>query len=204
NWAREERIINLSYFVPYAYPFFAHVDPEGDWMGVIDVGYDLLERTLAPRDTKLIPDFMVVSQTGAVQPLPRGSKLSRDFSFDAVRIFWRIAADCRLHHRRAACGDPLQVSRLNGVLVRDGTIFTRYSTLGEPLTSDQSLSFYGSVLPALRLHAPALADQIMQTALTDRALESLGAASDRYYDRNWVWFGIALDGGLLGDRTSSP
>jgi endo-1,4-beta-D-glucanase Y len=204
NWATEERIINLSYFIPYAYPFFAHVHPDGDWMSVIDVGYDLLGRTLAPIDSKLIPDFMAVNQTGGVQPLPRGSKLSRDFSFDAVRIFWRVAADCRLHHRRRACEDPLQTSRLDGVLVRDGVIFTRYSTQGEPLTSDQSLSFYGSVLPALRLHVPELADVIIRTTLTDEALASLRAETDRYYDRNWVWFGIALDSGLLEARIPSP
>jgi endo-1,4-beta-D-glucanase Y len=204
NWAREERTINLSYFIPYAYPFFAHVDPDGDWMSVIDVGYDLLDQTLGPMDSKLIPDFMVVNQLGGVQPLPRGSKLSRDFSFDAVRIFWRVAADCRLHHRRRACEDPLQVSRLNGVLVRDGAIFTRYSSQGEPLTSDQSLSFYGSILPALRLHVPELADVIIRTTLTDEALASLRAETDRYYDRNWVWFGIALDSGLLEARIPSP
>ena len=204
NWASNERVVNLSYFLPYAYPSFERVDPEGGWTGVIDLGYDLLEQVLERSDTKLIPDFMVVDQEGGVRSLPSESALSRDFSFDAMRIFWRVAADCRLHGRRRACEDPLRVSRLNGILVRDSVIFTRYSTSGHPLTSEQALSFYGSLLPALRLHAPELAEVIIRTTLTDEALESLRTETDRYYDRNWVWFGIALDSGLLEARTPSP
>ena len=30
NWAVPERIVNLSYFTPYAYPYFDRIDPEGD------------------------------------------------------------------------------------------------------------------------------------------------------------------------------
>jgi len=66
------------------------------------------------------------------------------------------------------------------------------------------MSFYGSLLPALRLHAPTLAARVMRTALANRALKSLEADGDRYYDRNWVWFGIALDSGILEERIPSP
>ena len=36
------------------------------------------------------------------------------------------------------------------------------------------------------------------------ALEALLVAPDRYYDHNWVWFGLALDRGLIEERTPPP
>ena len=36
NWAVSQRIVNLSYFVPYAYPYFARIDPEGRWETAIE------------------------------------------------------------------------------------------------------------------------------------------------------------------------
>src|SRR4029453_14784492 len=32
NWATTERLVNLSYFLPYAYPEFNKLDPEGQWL----------------------------------------------------------------------------------------------------------------------------------------------------------------------------
>ncbi len=203
NWAVGDRIVNLSYFLPYAYPYFASVDPDGDWLRTLEQGYALLELALESNGRRLIPDFMVVSPDGHIRPLPPGSELSEEFSFDAMRLFWRVAADCRLHRRPRACADPLGVGRTDGggIVIRDGQIFTRYTTAGRALSDQQSLSFYGSLLPALRIHAPALAAQVEAQTLTREALAALTRARDRYYDRNWVWFGLALDGGMIERRT---
>jgi endo-1,4-beta-D-glucanase Y len=89
NWAVDGRIVNLSYFVPYAYPYFARVDPAGKWDVVADTGYDLIYRTLRTPPTRMIPDFMVVTEQGDPAPLADASGLSSVFSSDGMRIYWR-------------------------------------------------------------------------------------------------------------------
>ena len=200
NWAVAERIVNLSYFLPYAYPDFARVDPEGRWDLVTDTGYALLERVLQQPGVVLPPDFIVVTRDGAIAPLPDNSTLGRDFSFDAMRLYFRVALDCALHPRPQACDGPLRADALVALLQRDGAIYTRYATSGRPLSADESLSFYGGILPLLAQQAPAYASHLRAGKLALPDLQKISDHPDRYYDLNWVWFGIAADEGLLVQR----
>lgn len=197
NWAVDERIVNLSYFLPYAYPDFARVDPDGAWDRVTDVGYGLLARVLQQPGVVLPPDFMVVTRDGDIAPLPAHSTLGRDFSFDAMRLYFRVALDCALYPRPQACDGPLRADALVEMLRRDGAIYTRYATSGRALGADESLSFYGGVLPLLAQQAPAFAAHLRAGKLALPDLATISDHPDRYYDLNWVWFGIAADEGLL-------
>lgn len=201
NWATAERIVNLSYFLPYAYPYFDRVDPEGDWLAALEGGYRLVEGAVAGGE-RLVPDFAVVSADGSLRPLPEQSLLSGDFSFDAMRVYWRVALDCQLHGRPRACSDPAQTRRMARLYRQQGAIYTRYSLAGEPLERSESLSFYGSLLPAFGQHAPPLASDLVEQRLSPEAIANgLFGESNRYYDHNWVWFGLAADGGLIAERT---
>jgi endo-1,4-beta-D-glucanase Y len=204
NWAVSERIVNLSYFVPYAYPYFARVDPDGRWDSVMKTGYDLIINTVNTPErpgARLIPDFMAVTGEGRPAPLPEGSRLSRDFSSDAMRIYWRVAVDCRLHKRARACADPLGVGQLTTTLARDGALFTKYSVDGTPLERTESASFYGAALPFLLLYAPATADAVRAKYLSGPSLDSILTARNRYFDANWIWFGLAAADGLIEANT---
>ena len=200
NWATNERIVNLSYFLPYAYQYFAQLDPDGGWTRVIDIGYDLIANALQAPARKLVPDFMVVSLDGRISSLPAGSPLSGDFSSDAMRIYWRVAVDCRLRLRARACGDPLRAETLTGLLTRDGVLFTRYTVAGIPQERTESLSFYGAALPYLQIFAPAAAEAVRSEHLTESALREVSTVSDRYYDANWTWFGIAAADGFISSQ----
>lgn len=198
NWALPDRIVNLSYFVPYAYPYFARVDPEGRWDAVLDTGYDLIFKALQAPSARLIPDFMMVTEAGHPAALPQHSGLSGDFSSDAMRIYWRVAVDCRLHGRMRACADPLGAAQLTAMLARDGALFTKYSVSGVPLERVQSSSFYGTALPYLLLHAPAAGHAIRTSHLSRSAFGPvLSGAYHYYYDANWMWFGLAAADGLI-------
>lgn len=204
NWAVSDRVANLSYFAPYAYEYFDRLDPDGRWLEVLASGYDLIQQQLEVPESVLIPDFIRIERDGKVGPLPPGTKHSADFSFDAVRVHWRVAVDCQLHARPVACSDVAGTRTLAGLLHRDGRLVTRYRLDGLPLTDGESFSFYGAVLPAFRLHSPAAADQIIETRLNIPTLSGLALLPDHYYDLNWVWFGIAADVGWIRDRTPSP
>jgi cellulose synthase (UDP-forming)/endoglucanase len=84
NWAVGERVTNLSYFEPYAYPYFARVDPDGEWPAALNTGYDLLARTRQISGVRLVPDFQRVGPEGSIKLLAAGDQLSADFSFDAI------------------------------------------------------------------------------------------------------------------------
>ncbi len=201
NWAVRERVINLSYFVPYAYPYFEQVDPGAGWERVAEVGYGLLAAAMREPGVRLLPDFLRVDVDGAVTALPETSALSRDFSSDAMRIFWRIAVDCRLHRSLRACAEPLRAAHLTDLMARDGALFTRYTSGGVPLERPESYSFYGAALPYLYLYAPTAARAVEANRLTPAALDVLMRNSDRYYDANWVWFGLAARGEFIVQRT---
>jgi endo-1,4-beta-D-glucanase Y len=204
NWAVEERIVNLSYFIPYAYPDFTRVDPEGQWDRVIDTGYALLASALRVPGVRLLPDFMVMTNRGAAAALPERASLSRNFSSDAMRVYWRVAVDCLLNRRIQACADPLGARRLTELLARDGALFTRYGVDGSPLERTESMSFYSAAVPYLLLYAPATGRAIEADRLSEEAVGRMMAARDRYYDANWVWFGIAATDGFLSERMTSP
>ena len=123
HWEDEqtERIVNLSYFTPYAYPYFARVDPAGGWLNVVTAGYDLLDRSTSGAAVRLPPDFMTVDQSGSIGDLPQTTALSRRFSFDAIRIPWRVELDCRLHARERACAAAGGVPALSSFLAPPAT-----------------------------------------------------------------------------------
>ena len=194
-------MINLWYFVPYAYPYFDRVDPGAGWDRVTDTGYDLLAAAMRQPAVRLLPDFTRLDADGAIAALPKGSPLSADFSSDGMRIFWRIAIDCRMHRHVRACAEPLRAAHLTDLMARDGALFTRYTASGVPLERTPSYSFYAAVLPYLDLYAPAAARAVDATRLTPEALDFVMRSGDRYYDANWVWFGLAARSGFIVQRT---
>ncbi|MEO5740279.1 MAG: glycosyl hydrolase family 8 [Vicinamibacterales bacterium] len=201
NWAVSQRIVNLSYFVPYAYPYFARIDPDGRWTTVTESGYDLISKRLGMGDARLIPDFMAVTRDGNPGALPPDTGLSGDFSSDAMRIYWRVAVDCQLHSRAQVCADPLGAGHLTTMLARDGVLFTRYGIDGTPLERVESSSFYGAALPFLLLHAPTAGRAVRNTHLSKAKLDLIVAGQSRYFDANWVWFGLAAADGWIENNT---
>jgi endo-1,4-beta-D-glucanase Y len=201
NWASGDRVINLSYFAPYAYAYFDRLDADRGWSRAIDIGYDLLEKATRGAPARLPADFLVLTAEGTVEPLPAHSTLSRFFSYDGIRIVWRIDADCRLRRYVRACAAQPLLRRLAELWARDGKLVARYSTSGRAETSEQSLSFYGALLPAMARAYPEIANRWRRLHLSERQLTSLRSATNRYYDANWVWFGLAAADGLLAART---
>lgn len=204
NWAVEERITNLSYFLPFAYPYFQRVHPAGDWLQARDAGYDLIRRWLERGDVRLPGAFVRITAEGGPVPVDSASGLEWSFSFDAVRTYWNVAVDCILHGDIRPCSDPLRTETLAELMGRDGGIRSRYTLAGEALTREESPSFYGALLPALALHRPVLADAVRRTRLHASRRDSLLETEVRYFDRNWVWFGLAVDRGVVARRTPPP
>ena len=203
NWAGRERVTNLSYFAPYAYEYFERLDPDAGWRQAIDVGYRLLDQALEGAPPRLPADFVRVGDGGLLEPIPDASSLSRLFSFDGIRIAWRIDLDCRLFARVRACTPDGLIRSLDLIQQRDGALFTAYGTDGSARSKEISSSFYGAALPAFARVRPAIAAEWRGANLSDAALARLRSSTNRYYDANWVWFGFASADGFLAARTPS-
>lgn len=202
NWAGPERIVNLSYFYPYATPWFARLDPEGGWEAVDRLGYALVERSLDAGPYALPADFNVLQPDGTLAALPARHPLSADFSYDAMRISWRLEMACRLASDQRACALSARlVTRLRALVQRDGRLVTRYTPDGTPRNEEQSMSFFAAFLPAFSRLAPDLAREWRATRLGDDAVNALVAAPARYYAANWTWFGLAAADGFIEART---
>ena len=201
NWARSERIINLSYFAPYAFARFEAIDPGMGWTRVIEVGYDLLERATGHTPTRLPPDFVVLTPEGSLQELPASSALSRTFSYDGIRIPWRVELDCQIRGDQRACRPQPLARRLAEIWAKERKLGTRYSGDGAALTVDESMSFYGALLPSINRIRPDVATIWMQSHLGLQQLATMQRATDRYYDANWAWFGLAAARGFIAART---
>lgn len=202
NWAGPERVVNLSYFYPYAAAWFERLDPGHGWLRSNDVGYDLLDQALRGPNT-LPPDFNRVGDDGTLLPLPDGHALSGAFSYDSIRIVWRLELACRLGQARACELVERLVTRLAAIHERDGGFYTRYGADGTAKNAERALCFEGAMLPAMQRRRPALARQWRAGRLDDAALDALGTADDRYYDANWIWFGLALSEGVFEARLPS-
>jgi hypothetical protein len=201
NWAVGERVTNLSYFAPYAYEYFERLDPDAGWREAIDIGYRLLDQSVAGAHPRLPADFVRLRLDGTIEPLPPQSTLSRLFSFDAIRIAWRVDLDCRLFARPRACAPDRLLRSLDLIQHRDGGFFTAYGTDGRVESTAVSSSFYGALLPSFTRHHPAVAAEWRGSFLSDTALDQLRSATNRYYDANWVWFGLASADGFVAART---
>lgn len=204
NWASDERVINLSYFYPYVAPWFDRLDPDAGWNGTRELGYVLVEAALGASPDALPADFNVLTPAGTLAPLPEGHGLSRAFSYDAMRIAWRLELACSLSRDPRACGVSESLGRrLVADYLRRGRIVSQYSTAGVAGTTEQSTSFYAALLPVVSRIAPEVAREWRTTHLGPDALETLMRAGDRYYDANWVWFGLAAADGVIAERTPS-
>jgi len=205
NWAGDERVINLSYFYPYAVPWFERLDPEGGWGATRTLGYGLVQQALDAGPLAVPADFNQLSADGLLEPLREGHALSRIFSYDAIRISWRLEMACRLVGDAQACRlSEALVDRMRALARRDGRLATQYSVDGAARNAEESTSVYAAFLPAVARVAPEVARDWRTTHLGMEALDALMRATNRYYDANWAWFGLAAADGILEARTPSP
>lgn len=205
NWAAAESVINLSYFYPYAVPWFERLDPGGGWAATRALGYALVRQALDAGPSALPADFNQLTHDGVLRPLPAGHSLSRLFSYDAIRISWRLEMACRLAKDVHACRlSEALVDRLRALARRDGRLVTQYSVEGAAHNAEESTSVYAASLPAFTRVAPDLARDWRATHLNGEALDALMRGTSRYYDANWAWFGLAAADGFLEARTPSP
>ncbi|MBX4198392.1 hypothetical protein KW782_03600 [Candidatus Parcubacteria bacterium] len=197
-------VINPSYFAPYAYRLFSHLDPDHPWMQLVDTSYDVIDRSLdsnlnTSSSAGIPPDWIFMNKrTGAISA-PQNKDLTTNMSFDALRMPWRIALDWQWYKEPRAEKVLTKMKFLSDEWNNNSLLFTNYTHDGEPALRNQSAAFYGGTIGYFMVADPDAGKMIYDNKLqilfnpdTNNWKVKLG-----YYDDNWAWFGIALYNDLL-------
>lgn len=192
--------LNPSYYAPYAYRIFARYDASRDWPALVDTSYYLLGRSAELTATHLPPDWLLLDTQSGRLSLPDG-KLAA-FSYDALRVHWRVAMDWELFR------DPRAERYLKNSLAwpierwkASGKLPAAVSSTGSALADYEAGEMLAALMPAMRAHRPQIA-AAMERKL--RAVYKGGLWTDQagtrhtYYLQNWAWFGTALYARRLG------
>ncbi|AFY53316.1 endoglucanase Y [Rivularia sp. PCC 7116] len=185
-------ILNPSYFAPYAFRLFAQVDSERDWLSLVDSSYEVLEDSRHISAVNLPSDWVVLdAKTGKYRPLPNDSLLSSAYSFDAYRVWWRIALDASWfnstrarNYLESSIGHPLKLWS------EKSSIPARINLEGEALVNYEATSQYAMLYAASRLIQPSLAEELLEKKLLPRYQQEVWDDNEAYYTQNLAWLGL--------------
>ncbi len=206
DWAKSgEAVINPSYFAPYAYRMFAGIDPEHNWMSVVDSSYRWIEvctNSQLGQDPPgvLPPNWCSLSEDGIASKSTKPGLDSTDFSYDAIRTIWRIALDADQYNEPRARELLFKWSQfLTEKWKSDGKLVVGYTRAGTAWEDYESAYAYAIYINALRPISFEVARDIYNQKVLGRLYENLDGKAftywedpKNYYTQNWAWFGSAL------------
>lgn len=195
--------LNPSYFAPYAFRLFAQVDPNHDWLSLVDSSYYALEQSAQTSKVGLPSDWIALdTKTGQFQPMPATSKLQSVYSFDAYRVWWRVAWDAAWFAAPEA-ERYLETATKHLLTTWRSTsrIPARIGLQGKPTVNYDTTSQYAMLYPALAIIDPDTAKAILDKKLLPRYNQGIWDDESAYYTQNLAWLGLfpptAIDSQLL-------
>ncbi|MEC4812403.1 MAG: glycosyl hydrolase family 8 [Scytonema sp. PMC 1069.18] len=196
---------NPSYLAPYAFRIFAQIDPKRDWLSLVDSSYEILEKSAQISAVGLPSDWVALdTKTGKYQPLPESSPLQTLYSFDAYRVWWRLALDAAWFDSQPALS-YLQTStkHLQRLWRERSRLPARLDLQGKGLVDYEATSQYAMLYAAWALVEPKLAQELLVKKLLPKHKQ--GIWDDKsYYTQNLAWLGLlppsAVSQELLEDR----
>lgn len=185
-------ILNPSYFAPYAFRLFAQIDPERDWLSLVDTSYEVLEDSTQMSTVNLPSDWVILdAETGKYQSLPADSPIKSVYSFDAYRVWWRIALDASWFNSSRAQSYletsmqyPLKLWR------EQSNIPARINLEGKALVNYEATSQYAMLYAATKLLQPEVAEELLEKKLLPQYQQEVWDDNEAYYTQNLAWLGL--------------
>jgi endoglucanase len=206
NWRSDAPpfLINPSYFFPAAYRAFAQAGFDPRWGRLHKDAYPFLERLARglgeTPGVGLFPDWVEVAADGKLSPHP---ERRQDFSWEAVRLPWRVAVD-RLWFGDLAAAKLAKEQFLPffaGEWRNRGKLLANYRYDGTPLVDFESPVIYAGALAAgLAADDREFAWQMAKKFFEfykEKGNQAYFVSPDNYYANNWAWFGLALYAGWV-------
>ncbi|MDJ0732813.1 MAG: glycosyl hydrolase family 8 [Nostocaceae cyanobacterium] len=195
--------LNPSYLAPYAFRIFAQVDKERDWLSLVETSYEILEKSSQISAVGLPSDWVSLNvQTGKYQPLPPTSKIQSLYSFDAYRVWWRLALDAQwFNSSQAKAYLQTASTHLQQLWREQSRLPARIDLQGTALVDYEATSQYAMVYAGWRLVAPQLAGEVLETKLIPQYQDGIWGDISAYYTQNLAWLGLlppeAIEGKFL-------
>jgi endoglucanase len=185
-------ILNPSYFAPASFRLFAQVDPTHPWESLIDSGYALLDDLSTFSATGLPPDWVAYNPTtGTYRQLDLDFPLQSRYSFDAIRVWWRVSQDAAWSNDpRARAYLQTRTRTLVNRWQQDGHLPARLTLDGAAQSSYEATAHYAMLYPALLLVDPTTAGEIYRQKLQPAYQDGFWDSDTAYYTQNLAWFGL--------------
>ena len=183
--------LNPSYLAPYAFRLFAQVDPNHNWLSLVESSYQVLEQSSKASAVGLPSDWIALdTKTGRFTPVP-SSNLESVYSFDAYRVWWRVAWDAEWFKAPEAERYLRTATKyLQAQWRSSGRLPARISLQGKPTVNYEATSQYAMLYPALRLIDPETAQQQLDKKLLPRYKQGIWDDESAYYTQNLAWIGL--------------
>lgn len=180
--------VNPSYFAPYAFRLFS-IYNSNDWNSLIADNYDLLDKVINSTESKLPPNWFTINKFTGKFSIDKDSTKS-DFSYDAVRVFFRIYMDAKINGDKRAKGILSNINFFINQWKTDSKFYTNVKSDGEFRDHHEPLGSIAILLPAINIYDKDLAIDIYKSKIKKSYKESGYWGSPlTYYAQNLIWFG---------------
>lgn len=184
--------LNPSYLAPYAFRLFAQIDPERDWLSLVESSYEVLEKSNQLSTVNLPSDWVALNlETGEFQSPPIQSRLRSTYSFDAYRVWWRVALDAVwFNEPRAEAFLQNHLAHLQTLWQTKQAIPARISLRGTATARYEATSQYAMLYPAFQIIEPTIAEELWQQKLLPTYKNGIWDNDSAYYVQNLAWLGL--------------
>lgn len=178
--------INPSYFAPYSFKLFKKYDKSHNWDELVDSSYYYLILSMSKTKTGLPPNWFLIKNNEIVLEKSKRS----DFSYDAVRVFWRIYSDYENTKDKRA----LIVLNKSQFFIEnwkeDSNFYTNYQANGLLRDTNKPLGSIMILIPAISLFDKNTAVEIFNKEIKPH-LNKYGNWKNKndYYEMNLLLFG---------------
>ena len=205
NWTSDPNqavfTINPSYLSPYTYRLFSIIDNKHDWMSLVDSSYKILDACSSAslgvkNSTFLPPNWCNMTQNGIVINAGNISLDSSNYSYDAIRVLWRISQDYLYSKEKRALNYLKKINVFTSDWNSKKRISASYSHDGKNLDNTESTIAYSTLLPYFKVVNPIIGKEIFEKKISSQQNEYNGlifwGSKDDYYSQNWIWLGMKL------------
>ncbi len=208
NWAttKVSAEIDPSYFAPYSWRIFSKVDSRHNWTSLLDPAFELLKESGSDNldygsAVGLPPDWLEIDRSNGSLHAPTVSNGTTNYSFDAMRIPWRIELDYQWNHDPRDINYLSTLSFLNKQYVANKKLASVYAHDGTIISDTESPAMYATSLGFFIPIEPKTAQNFYQKKVLFFYSNSENSFNNKlgYYDQNWLWFGTALYNHFLSD-----
>lgn len=184
--------LNPSYLAPYAFRLFAQVDRTHNWLGLVDSSYEVLQNSVQLSQVKLPSDWIALNlETGQFQAPPAATRLRSTYSFDAYRVWWRVALDAVwFEEPRAKAFLQEHLGFLQQLWQTKQSIPARISLRGAATVRYEATSQYAMLYPAFRVVDQSIAEEMRQQKLLPTYDNGIWDNDSAYYVQNLAWLGL--------------